>query len=50
MDYLKPLWDFTDRILHVHAKDVRMDMSAGWMRWASWLPLQYYTPKLPGLE
>jgi len=49
MDYLKPLWDFTDRIFHVHAKDVRMDRrrldEVGIMAY----PLQYYTPKLPGL-
>ena len=25
MDYLKPLWEFKDRIFHVHAKDVRLD-------------------------
>jgi sugar phosphate isomerase/epimerase len=49
MDYLAPLRDFADRIFHVHAKDVRIDRhrlnDVGIMA----TPLQYHTPKLPGL-
>ena len=49
MDYLKPMRDFTDRLYHVHAKDVRVDRhrldEVGIMAH----PLQYHTPKLPGL-
>ena len=25
IDYVQPLWEFSDRIFHVHAKDVRLD-------------------------
>lgn len=49
MDYLKPLRDFADRIFHVHAKDVRVDQhrldDVGILA----APLEYHTPKLPGL-
>jgi sugar phosphate isomerase/epimerase len=49
MDYLKPIRDFADRIFHAHAKDVRLDRhrldDVGIMAH----PLEYHTPKLPGL-
>jgi sugar phosphate isomerase/epimerase len=49
MDYLKPLREFADRIVHAHAKDVRMDRhrldDVGIMAH----PNQYHTPKLPGM-
>jgi sugar phosphate isomerase/epimerase len=49
MDYLKPLRDFTDKLFHVHAKDVRVDRyqldEVGIMA----TPLEFHTPKLPGL-
>ncbi|MFN3189818.1 MAG: sugar phosphate isomerase/epimerase family protein [Aureliella sp.] len=49
MDYLKPMRDFADRIFHAHAKDVRLDRhkldEVGIMAH----PLEYHTPKLPGL-
>lgn len=49
MDYLKPLRDFTDRLVHLHAKDVRVDRyrldEVGIMA----NPLDYHSPKLPGL-
>jgi sugar phosphate isomerase/epimerase len=49
MDYLKPLREFSSRIFHVHAKDARIDReridSAGILAY----PLQFHTPKLPGL-
>jgi sugar phosphate isomerase/epimerase len=49
IDYLKPLREFTDRIFHVHAKDVRVDQhrldEVGIMA----TPLEFHTPKLPGL-
>ena len=45
----KPLREFADRIFHVHAKDVRIDRdrldSVGILA----NPLEYHTPKLPGL-
>jgi sugar phosphate isomerase/epimerase len=49
MDYLAPLGEFADRIHHVHAKDVRLDRhrldDVGILA----TPLEYHTPKLPGL-
>ena len=49
MDYLAPLREFRDRIHHVHAKDVRVDRhrlnDVGILAH----PLEYHTPKLPGL-
>lgn len=49
MDYLKPLREFADRLVHVHAKDVRVDRhrldDVGILAH----PLQYHVPKLPGL-
>ena len=49
MDYLKPLYEFRDRIFHVHFKDIklypdRLD-DVGIMAY----PLEYMSPKLPGL-
>lgn len=49
IDYVKPLWEFKDRIYHIHAKDVRLDRQrldeVGIMA----TPLEFHTPKLPGL-
>ena len=49
MDEIRPLRDFADRIFHVHAKDVRLDRDrldeVGIMAH----PLEFHTPKLPGL-
>jgi sugar phosphate isomerase/epimerase len=49
MDYIKPLWEFRDRIQHVHAKDVRIDRERLDDVGILATPLQYHTPKLPGL-
>jgi sugar phosphate isomerase/epimerase len=49
MDYLKPLREFRHKLFHIHAKDVRVDRhrldEVGIMAH----PLEYHTPKLPGL-
>ena len=49
MDYIRPLYEFKDRIFHVHYKDIKLfpDKLAevGVMAY----PLQYMAPKLPGL-
>ena len=49
IDCIKPLREFADRIVHVHAKDVRVDRDrlddVGVMA----TPLEYHVPKLPGL-
>lgn len=49
MDYVKPLREFADKLFHIHAKDVRIDRhrldDVGIMA----TPLEFHTPKLPGL-
>lgn len=49
MDYLKPLREFTPRIFHAHAKDVRLDRHRLDEVGILAHPLEYHTPKLPGL-
>jgi sugar phosphate isomerase/epimerase len=49
MDYLRPLREFTDRIHHAHAKDVRLDRHRLDEVGILATPLAYHTPKLPGL-
>lgn len=49
MDYLKPLRDFASRIFHVHAKDVRVEQHRLDEVGILAHPLEYHTPKLPGL-
>jgi sugar phosphate isomerase/epimerase len=48
MDWIKPLREFSPRIFHVHAKDVRIDQErlddVGMLA----APLAYHQPKLPG--
>lgn len=49
MDYLKPIRDFSHKLFHIHAKDVRLDRhklnDVGIMAF----PNEYHTPKLPGM-
>lgn len=49
MDYIKPLREFSSRIFRVHAKDAQIDRSrldeVGNLAY----PLEYHSPKLPGL-
>ena len=49
IDYRKAIREFASKIFHVHAKDVRIDpdklYEVGYLAY----PLQYHTPKLPGL-
>jgi sugar phosphate isomerase/epimerase len=49
MDYLKPLREFRDRLVHVHAKDVRVDVERLDEVGILAHPSAYHTPKLPGL-
>jgi sugar phosphate isomerase/epimerase len=49
MDYVAPLWEFADRLFHVHAKDVRLDLDRLDDVGILATPLQFHTPKLPGL-
>lgn len=49
MDYLRPLYEFKDKIFHVHFKDIKLYPEklneVGTMAY----PLEYMSPKLPGL-
>ncbi len=49
MDPIKPLRAFKEKLFHIHAKDVRLDQrrldEVGIMA----TPLEFHTPKLPGL-
>ena len=49
MDYVKPIYEFKDRLFHVHIKDakVRRDKLDDVGILAT--PLEYHSPKLPGL-
>ena len=49
MDPVRPIWEFAERILHVHAKDVRLDRDRLNEVGILAAPPQYHTPKLPGL-
>lgn len=48
IDYVKPLYEFKDKIFHVHFKDIKMYPDKlndyGYMAY----PLDYMSPKLPG--
>ena len=49
IDYIKPIYEFKDKIFHVHYKDIKVyqDKLADVGTMAT--PLQYMSPKLPGL-
>jgi sugar phosphate isomerase/epimerase len=49
MDYLAPLVEFRDRLVHVHAKDARIDRAALDAHGVLSYPKLWHTPKLPGL-
>ena len=49
MDYLKPIREFSERLVHVHAKDVRLDRERLDDVGILATPLEYHCPKLPGL-
>lgn len=49
MDYLKPLREFKERLVHVHAKDARIDRERLDDVGILAAPLEYHVPKLPGL-
>ena len=48
MDYVQPIYDFKDKIFHVHFKDIKLYKerlnNVGTMAY----PLEYMSPKLPG--
>ncbi|MDF2876938.1 MAG: sugar phosphate isomerase/epimerase [Clostridia bacterium] len=49
MDYIKPIYDFKDRIFHVHIKDIVIYEDKINTYGAFTYPLNYCAPKIPGL-
>ncbi len=49
MDPARPIYEFGERLVHVHAKDVRVDRDRLNQVGILAHPLEYHTPKLPGL-
>jgi sugar phosphate isomerase/epimerase len=49
IDYVRPLYEFPDRIFHVHAKDARVDKTSLDDVGVLATPLEWHRPKLPGL-
>lgn len=49
MDEIRPIRDFSDRIFHIHAKDVRLDQDRLDKVGILATPNSFHTPKLPGL-
>jgi sugar phosphate isomerase/epimerase len=49
IDYIRPIHDFTDRIFHVHAKDMRVDRDMLYQDGVLGCGFRWAIPKLPGL-
>jgi sugar phosphate isomerase/epimerase len=49
MDYIRPIYEFKDRIHHVHIKDAKMMPDRLNEVGILATPLEYHSPKLPGL-
>ena len=49
MDYIKPIYQFKDKIFHVHYKDIKVYHDKLEKYGSMAYPLQYMSPKLPGL-
>jgi sugar phosphate isomerase/epimerase len=48
MDYLEPLYEFHERLVHVHAKDARIDSANLNEHGVLSYPKLWHTPKIPG--
>ena len=49
IDYLQPLYEFRDKIFHVHCKDIKLYPDKLAQVGVMAYPLEYMSPKLPGL-
>lgn len=49
IDYIKPIYEFKDKIFHVHYKDIKLYRDKLEDVGIMGLPLEYMSPKLPGL-
>lgn len=48
MDYIQPIYDFKDRIFHIHLKDTKLHHEKLKRCGIFAYPLEYMTPKIPG--
>lgn len=48
-DYIRPLYDFKDRILHVHLKDIKMSAENIYQYGMFHYPAKFHSPKIIGL-
>lgn len=49
MDYIRPLYEFKDKLFHIHLKDARVYREKLDEVGVMAAPLEFHTPKLPGL-
>lgn len=49
IDYIKPIYEFADKIFHVHFKDIKLYKDALADVGIMATPLQFMAPKIPGL-
>lgn len=49
IDYVKPIYEFKDRIFHVHCKDIKLYKDKLQECGVMGYPLEFMSPKLPGL-
>jgi sugar phosphate isomerase/epimerase len=49
IDYIKPLYEFKDKLFHVHIKDAKLHRDRLDEVGILATPLEFHTPKLPGL-
>lgn len=49
IDYIKPIYEFKDKIFHVHYKDIKLYRDRLEQIGTMGYPLEYMSPKLPGL-
>ncbi|MBC5688338.1 sugar phosphate isomerase/epimerase [Mediterraneibacter sp. NSJ-55] len=48
IDYIKPVYEFKDKIFHVHYKDIKLNKNARSEVGVLATPLSYMTPRIPG--
>lgn len=49
IDYIRPIYDFKDKIFHIHIKDIKIYREKMNQVGNQATPLEYISPKLPGL-
>ena len=49
MDYIQPIYEFKDKIFHVHFKDIKLYRDRLDEVGITAYPLEFMSPKLPGL-